>query len=99
GYEATQVAQDLTVEPLEALEKAQQSLAAVDAPVEQVKDLWYLDEFTDQPASSSPWVIPGLFREGWRAVVVATEGRGKSWLSRQIAVASAAGVHPLFHSP
>lgn len=98
AQESIHAAQDLTVEPLDALEQSQQAFGAVDAPAESVRDLWYLEDFINQPASTSPWIIPGMFREGWRAIVVATEGRGKSWLSRQIAVAASAGVHPLFHS-
>jgi len=97
--ESVAAATDYTLDPFDALERSAGHLAAVDAPSEQVRDLWYVDEFIDLPDTTDPWVIPGLFRAGWRAVVVATEGRGKSWLSRQIAMAAAAGVHPLFGSP
>lgn len=97
--EATEAARDLTREPLEALDHANQAMTSVDAPSETVRDLWYMDTFIDQPATSDPWVIPGLFRAGWRAVVVATEGVGKSYLSRQIAMAASAGVHPLCFEP
>lgn len=45
--------------------------------------------------ASAPWVVPDLLRSDWRAVVVASEGLGKSTLLRQIAVAAAQGVHPL----
>ena len=41
------------------------------------------------------WVVPGMLRRGWRVVVVAGEGVGKSELSRQFAVAAAQGLHPL----
>lgn len=88
-------ARDLTVDAFDALDAASTRLAAVDAPAENVRDLWYLEEFINAPVSRSPWVIDGMFREGWRAIVVAGEGRGKSWLSRQIAVAAASGIHPL----
>lgn len=93
--EAKVVARDLTVEPLDALEACRTTFGTVDAPAENVRDLWYLSDFIDAPQAHAPWVIPGMFREGWRVMVVAAEGRGKSWLSRQIAIAAASGIHPL----
>jgi replicative DNA helicase len=44
---------------------------------------------------AAPWVIPGLLRQDWRAIVVASEGIGKSTLLRQIAMLPAQGIHPL----
>lgn len=41
-----------------------------------------------------PWVIPGVLRRASRAVLVAPEGIGKSTLGRQLAVCTAAGLHP-----
>lgn len=59
-------------------------------------DLWVLDEYLDQPNQQrAEWVIPGLIRAGWRAIIVAEEGAGKSVLLRQIAICAAQGVHPL----
>jgi hypothetical protein len=59
-------------------------------------DLWVMDEFLDRPQSKRPeWVIPGLARVGWRVMVVAAEGVGKTVLFRQIGLAAAQGVHPL----
>ncbi len=49
--------------------------------------------------TTAPWVIPGLMRSDWRAIVVAAEGLGKSTLLRQIAICAAQGVHPLRHTP
>lgn len=45
------------------------------------------------------WLIPGLMRQQGRIVVVGFEGDGKSTLLRQVAVASAAGVHPFTGEP
>lgn len=54
-----------------------------------------VDEFLDQPSQQDrPWTVPGLFRPGWRAIVIATEGGSKSTMLSQIAVASAQGIHP-----
>lgn len=67
---------------------------------EEVEDLWLLDDFLDQPLESRPpWVIPGLLRKGWRAMVVAAEGVGKTVLFRQIGIAAAQGIHPLHFQP
>jgi hypothetical protein len=46
-------------------------------------------------APGSEWVIPGLLQRGERAIVVAPVKAGKSTLSRQIALCTAAGAHPL----
>lgn len=64
--------------------------------VETPDDLWQMDEFLSRPQSARPqWVIPGLLRVGWRAMVVAQEGVGKTVLFRQLGIAAAQGVHPL----
>lgn len=56
-------------------------------------------ELLAENESEDPWVIPGVVRAGWRVIVVAPEGKGKSLLLRQLSVATAAGVHPFVHSP
>lgn len=65
---------------------------AVDAGV-------WLPDFIGQSDSDDPWAIPGLLRRGWRAIIVATEGGGKSTLLRQLAVGAARGIHPLRFTP
>lgn len=45
------------------------------------------------------WVLPGLLARGDRFILTASEGLGKSTLLRQIAVCSAAGIHPFQHCP
>lgn len=45
----------------------------------------------------APWVIEGIVRTDWRALIVAPEGVGKSVCLRQIAVSAAQGVHPFNH--
>lgn len=45
------------------------------------------------------WVIEGLLEKRDRVLVTGVEGGGKSTLMRQIAVASAAGVHPFTFDP
>jgi len=43
---------------------------------------------------SYDWVIPNLLERGERVIVVASEGVGKTMLARQVALCSAAGLHP-----
>lgn len=45
------------------------------------------------------WVIPGLLERGDRLVLTGGEGGGKSTMLRQIAICSAAGIHPFTHEP
>lgn len=43
------------------------------------------------------WLIPGLLERGDRVILTGAEGLGKSTLGRQIAVCTAAGLHPFTH--
>lgn len=43
---------------------------------------------------SFDWVIPNLLERQERLMVVASEGVGKTFLARQVALLSAAGIHP-----
>lgn len=51
----------------------------------------FVQEVTDE---SYNWVIPGVLEAGERVIVVAAEGVGKTMLARQVAICSAAGIHP-----
>lgn len=85
----------------EVLADAQAQLASVDVPVGAVPDdLSTIEAFmAESKETQAPWVIPGLLRRGWRAVIVAEEGIGKSLLAQQVALCAAAGIHPLAHTP
>lgn len=85
-----------TADPVEVLDGLKASLANLDVPLGRVPDdLWVLDEFMDRPQEAQrPWAIPGLLRNGWRAMLVAPEGMGKSVAFRQVAVCGAQGIHP-----
>lgn len=54
-----------------------------------------LSDFIAAADESAPWVIPGLMRTDWRAILVGAEGVGKGVLLRQLAMLSAQGIHPL----
>lgn len=62
-----------------------------DSPIE---DLFDLGEFVDQPIPDQQWIVPGLLGREERVIFVATEGSGKSFLTRQFAVLLASGRHP-----
>jgi len=51
----------------------------------------FVNENVDE---SYNWVIPGMLERQDRVIVVAAEGVGKTLLARQVAIASAYGVHP-----
>lgn len=41
--------------------------------------LWTVDQFLERDdAVRPPWVVPGMLRVGWRALVIASEGLGKA---------------------
>ena len=48
----------------------------------------------EEDDDSYDWVIPSLIEKQERVIVVAAEGVGKTMLARQIALCSAAGLHP-----
>ena len=51
----------------------------------------FLEDYKDR---GYEWIIPGLLEKQERVIVVAAEGVGKTMLARQVAICSAAGVHP-----
>jgi len=52
------------------------------------------DFILEEHDDSYDWVIPNLLERGERLIVVASEGVGKTVLGRQVALCSAAGIHP-----
>lgn len=56
-----------------------------------------LGAFLDTADDPFDWVIPGLLEHGDRLILTGSEGIGKSFLCRQIAICAAAGVHPFTH--
>lgn len=53
-----------------------------------------LGEFIDTQDTPYEWAIPGLLERGDRLVLTGTEGLGKSYLLRQIAITAASGINP-----
>lgn len=92
---------DYAIDPGEIVTSLQDRLTRIDQPVATAPDDFLpLGEFMAQDAEKlDPWVVPGLMRAGWRCIVVAGEGAGKSTLFRQFALCAASGKHPLSLAP
>lgn len=73
-----------------------QSVASTAAAAVRAKTLREVLAGTDDEYD---WLIPGLLERGDRFLLTGTEGLGKSTLVRQLAVCSAAGIHPLTFAP
>lgn len=86
-----------SMDPFDLMEHTIANLKQTGVRIDEVpSDLWVLDEFLDRPEAIRPeWIIPGIIRKGWRIVVVAGEGVGKTVLFRQLGMAAAQGIHPL----
>jgi replicative DNA helicase len=65
----------------------------IDKPVVGL-DTWA--DFMAKPPNPADYVIPGLIDRQEAVMVLAAPGVGKSWLSRQVALTVAAGVHPFY---
>lgn len=64
---------------------------------EPVPGLATWDDFLARPPRPSDSVVPGLLDRQEIVMILAAPGVGKSWLSRQVALTVAAGLHP-FHA-
>lgn len=70
-------------------------LAEIDQPTRPL-ELKYWRDLAGVKRPPREWIIDDLATRGMRIVIVGPEGRGKSWLLRQIGAYAAAGRHP-FH--
>lgn len=56
-------------------------------------------DFLDEDVNDDyDWLIPGVLERQERVIIVAAEGVGKTMLARQVAICSAAGIHPFTRS-
>lgn len=99
-HEATQELRTPT-DPSEVLARLCSRVDRIDAPAGRPPAgcLPLEDHLAADSEVADEWVIPGLLRRGWRVIVVAGEGGGKSILLRQFAVAASQGIHPLGFTP
>jgi hypothetical protein len=86
-------------DPLDLLDRARGLFSTIDTPTADLPgDFYGFDEFLDRGVEArSPWVVQGLLRRDWRALLVAGEGAGKSVIQRSFALMCASGVHPFAH--
>lgn len=97
GLRLSQLAGNEQADPLETARSAQGALTGlIDAAEADDGDVTTptLREFLAAEDEPYDWVIPGLLERGDRLILTGSEGLGKSHLLRQIAVCTAAGVHP-----
>ena len=75
------------------------STAAVSSTLDTGRLVHWNDFLLETEGDSFEWAIPGLIEKGERVIVVAAEGVGKTMLARQVALLSAAGIHPFSFQP
>lgn len=82
-------------DPAVVVDTLTSDLGSLDAPLTTgTSQSVTLDAICERAEELSPWVVRGVFRRGWRVILVGGEGKGKSVLTRQIAGCVAQGVHP-----
>lgn len=96
--EATKAALDLE-DPYDVVDRLAAELGMIDSPLDESKQkAKTVEEIIATAEDLSPWLIEGMMRRDWRALLVAKSGQGKSVVLRQIAMMSAQGIHPFkFH--
>lgn len=98
GTRITQIGNDVT-DLDDALSAAAHELVSLSLLVDETLDgpvegLETFDEFLAHPDRPEDWIVPGLIERQDVVMILAKPGLGKSWLSRQVALAVASGVHP-----
>lgn len=82
-------------DPWDLLDAHLERLDRIELPGAEVIGLMSAEDVMNRPEEQrSPWVVPGLLRRDWRAIIVATEGAGKTLLLQQIALCASQGIHP-----
>jgi replicative DNA helicase len=92
-------AADTARDPSDVLEAHQATLATIGTSILDTEpDDWAVEEFVDRPRDTvNPWVVHGIIRRGHKLMMVGTEGSGKSWVARFIALCAAYGIQPFRH--
>jgi len=96
-----QTAVSQSMDPSALIDEAVRQLKAAQVSLgDMPSSVWRIDDFIDQPPEDTPgWIIKDVIRKGWRVMLVASEGSGKTVLFRQIAICTAQGIHPFLHTP
>ena len=87
-------------DPYETSASISKELAMLGTPADREPESLTLEEWIElsKVEISSPVVIPGIMRQGWRTIIVGSEGSGKTSIIRTIATAVAQGHHPFWFS-
>lgn len=96
--ESLEIASDPAQEPEDAHGLALERLTTIEVPNEAPSEAVDLPTFC-AGEDAYDWLIPHLVERGDRVLVVATEGGGKTMLTRQLSVCAAIGVHPFGGEP
>ena len=95
----------IKTKPFELAKKIQRVrglLDRIDPAIETIGETGRLVDWTsfvnEETDDTYNWAIPGVIERQDRVIVVAAEGVGKTMLARQVAICSAAGVHPFTFS-
>lgn len=91
--EASEKTYDLSEDIGDVADWVRSSSASVDIPDQDESPVLNIDEFLALPRSYD-WLVPDLLERGDRMILTASEGGGKSYLLRQLALQLAAGIHP-----
>lgn len=88
-----------TTDAADAAEKARALFAGIDMPAGIGAPDGDVSSFLKGTDMSYDWLIPDVLEHRDRLLVTASEGAGKSVLLTQIAVMTAAGIHPWTYQP
>lgn len=96
GLGLQESAKDASIDADIVLETAKAQLSEIDVFLggHEPDDVTFEEFVTKVDKEPVPWLVKGLIKRGWRTIIVAPEGAGKTVLVRQIAVACSHGLHP-----
>jgi len=100
GTHILQEAQQGHQDPQDLLEQFASTLAGMGGRLGELPpDLYQLDNFLNSGDVAPPeWIIDDIIRFGWRVLIVAPEGAGKTTLIRHMGICAAQGIHPFRHT-
>lgn len=83
-------------DPYDLVDDLDRELSSIDAVNDrpEAMTIWEMEAMSE---SDAPWIVPGLLKRDWRAIVTGGEGAGKGVLLRTMAIATAGGYHLFTH--
>jgi hypothetical protein len=92
--EITDLATGAGLDAIDAAERSRELLADLDTPLDGGRPDVDVDSFIAATVADYDWLIPDVLEVRDRLLITAGEGAGKSVLLAQLAVMTAAGIHP-----